>query len=832
MSTSVCGTAIRLLDMGLWPIPIVPGSKAPIADATAPKGEQWGVVPWTERDLRDLYDFTPGAGLGLLLGPAGTIVDLECDGPEGLDSLASLLGGEIVETLGWSSTRGPHHIFRYDPRMGRYPSIVKHASLPGLEIRLGSTGKALQSNCPPTLGTDGEPRRWNGCRDVASLPEAFYERLDAITAKPGRTPAATSAVRPDATGTPLERYVSQAVESECEKAATALDGNRNATLNAASFALGTLVGAGALPRIEAERRLLDAAAGYVSTDGEHAAVATIRSGLDAGEREPRDLSRVGAKRPAESISPIKPINGRSHENEPKEWGPLRIGEPPSVEPFPCDVFPPPLEAFCRSAAESLNAPVDFVGLSMLTTAGAAIGQSVNLRVKGSWHEAPLLYAILIAPPGKVKTPASRAATRPLIDIDNCLRDDSKLVREHWEEAKKAHAKNENAPPPGPEPPQRRAVVKDITRESLCLVLHDNPRGVLCAPDEATAWIGSWNQYRAKGGTDEQFWLSLYSGDPVSVDRKGGRESVNVRHPFCAVLGSIQPDLLASLRDDRGRDNGFLDRLVFSYPDVFPPRVWNETEINVATARDWAEAIDRLRAVEMRTVDDHPRPRLAEFTPEAKARFVQWYNTNGRAMDEPDARSGALSKGEARCARLALILSRLRLACDPCQALQDADGAPPVAAADVEGAIRLDAYFATHLERALYGMSRGAGDSDALALLDWLKRHRLTEFREADVTADLRRFRGDPAGLGDALTGLTRLGAIRPKPETVQPGKRGPKPSPAHEVNPDLLGAPGITANPGNSPSEPTCEPISGNSGNSRRSTVYSTPDGEREVFEL
>lgn len=363
---------------------------------------------------------------------------------------------------------------------------------------------------------------------------------------------------------------------------------------------------------------------------------------------------------------------------------------------------------------------------------------------------------------------------------------------------------------------------------MCVVLQDNPRGVLCSPDEATAWIGSWNQYRGGGGTDAQFWLSLYSGDPVAVDRKGGRESVNARHPFCAVLGSIQPDLLSSLKDDRGRDNGFLDRLVFSYPDTFPPRRWSEAETSEATARDWSEAIHRLHSVEMRTVDGHPRPWLAEFAPEAKALFIGWYDRNGRAMDEPDARSGALSKGEARCARLAIILSRLRLACDPCQPLQDADGVPPVEATDVEGAIRLDAYFHSHLERALYGMNRGVGDPDALALLDWLRRHRLTEFREADVTADLRRFRGDPASLGEALTGLTRLGAIRPKPETAPPGKVGRKPSRAYEVHPELLGAPEITINPNNSPSEPSCEPVIGNSGNFRRSTE----NGVREAFEL
>ena len=55
-------------------------------------------------------------------------------------------------------------------------------------------------------------------------------------------------------------------------------------------------------------------------------------------------------------------------------------------------------------AEATLAPVDFVGASMLATAGAAIGQSVNIQVKRGWNEPPLLFGIIVAPPGKTKSP--------------------------------------------------------------------------------------------------------------------------------------------------------------------------------------------------------------------------------------------------------------------------------------------------------------------------------------------------------------------------------------------------------------------------------------------
>jgi len=153
IQTITClNTALKLLRLGMWPVAIQPGGKAPI-------GNSWGSTRPTEQSLCETFQRCPEAGVGLLLGPEAGIIDIECDGPEGEESLRRLLGGEIILTLGWSSARGPHRLFRYDPRLARYgKSILKLPELPGLEIRIGGNGKQLQSNCPPTVGNDGKPR--------------------------------------------------------------------------------------------------------------------------------------------------------------------------------------------------------------------------------------------------------------------------------------------------------------------------------------------------------------------------------------------------------------------------------------------------------------------------------------------------------------------------------------------------------------------------------------------------------------------------------------------------------------------------------------------------
>lgn len=83
---------------------------------------------------------------------------------------------------------------------------------------------------------------------------------------------------------------------------------RNPALNDAAFAMGTLVGAGWIERAEVERALLDARQrnGYAAKDGEHAALATLRSGLTAGMAHPRAPLADGGAASASNIVPLRP----------------------------------------------------------------------------------------------------------------------------------------------------------------------------------------------------------------------------------------------------------------------------------------------------------------------------------------------------------------------------------------------------------------------------------------------------------------------------------------------------------------------------------------------
>jgi putative DNA primase/helicase len=108
-----------------------------------------------------------------------------------------------------------------------------------------------------------------------------------------------------AEGDAQTRYAARALENESAAVRAAANGERNDRLNRAAYSIGQLVGAGRLDRDQAESELLDAALAVGLP--EYEARRTIRSGFEAGVKEPRDVSHVGNVR-----DPGPSANGTGH----------------------------------------------------------------------------------------------------------------------------------------------------------------------------------------------------------------------------------------------------------------------------------------------------------------------------------------------------------------------------------------------------------------------------------------------------------------------------------------------------------------------------------------
>lgn len=221
-----------MLELGYWPVPIYPrGYRIPrpnrppqIAEGKEPIGKAWGRDRPTEQSLRETFRRYSGAGVGMCLGPDRApggewLIDVESDGADGDLALAEIFAGELVPTLGWTSARGAHRLFRLNAdqvaellgalaKFGRQESGLKTGvwhmpGAPGLEFRMGGwkdeaqgIAKQVQSVAPPTLSTEGIPRQWTG-EELLEWPGWATDRLLEMAERARQEePPATIPVRP------------------------------------------------------------------------------------------------------------------------------------------------------------------------------------------------------------------------------------------------------------------------------------------------------------------------------------------------------------------------------------------------------------------------------------------------------------------------------------------------------------------------------------------------------------------------------------------------------------------------------------------------------------
>lgn len=235
------------------------------------------------RVITELWKRNPGALVGIPTGEriGAWVLDLDvkanANGHEWLEAMEDL-HGSLPETARVRTANGGTHIFF------RYVEGVRNRGGlgAGVDVR-GEGGFVIAAG---SVMSDGRAYHWiddTGPADIADAPDwllklvlpPVYEHTGSFTYQPGSNDA----------------YIESAVRLELEKLAHTGQGQRGYQLNASAFSLGQLVGAGALPRAEAERGLYDAAwaCGVAARDGERETWAKIRRGLDAGEKQPREI---------------------------------------------------------------------------------------------------------------------------------------------------------------------------------------------------------------------------------------------------------------------------------------------------------------------------------------------------------------------------------------------------------------------------------------------------------------------------------------------------------------------------------------------------------------
>lgn len=410
---------------------------------------------------------------------------------------------------------------------------------------------------------------------------------------------------------------------------------------------------------------------------------------------------------------------------------IRSIEP--YRPFPLDSLPSVVWSYVRQGAAALGCDLAFVALPVLAVLASAIGKTPVIRLKRGWTEQAILWTGLVAESGALKSPAHDLGVSYLYTVQErmiaefrqqCAEYGEKL--KEWKEAKKKHKAGEGEDPgEQPEPPVlRRVIVSDITIEKLAEILADNPRGRLVARDELTGWIASFTKYKGKqGGTDVPNWLQLNRAGTLIVDRKtGDRRTLFVKRASVSVCGTIQPGVLARALTADLLDSGFAAPKLLAWATCLPKK-WSETETDPDSESMYQDLLEALLRLDFDEKGGRKGPRILRLSEQAKAVWVQWYNSWAGVQHNSEGElAAAYSKLEAYSARFALIYHVAHYA-----ALQ-ADDAVEIQAEAVEAGIVLAPWFAGETRRVYATLGETAEENEM---------RRLTEFvsaRGGSITA--------------------------------------------------------------------------------------------------
>jgi hypothetical protein len=387
--------------------------------------------------------------------------------------------------------------------------------------------------------------------------------------------------------------------------------------------------------------------------------------------------------PKFDFSNISPKEFSEHTNELIRKG---NDEPEAKKPnpFPIEVFPLAVQEIIKATNESLNFPTDFTGASILYAVSLAIGNTQRVEVKKGWQESSVLFIANVGKPNTNKSHPLSFALQPIFEKDKITFSEYEKKKREYDQAEEKKSISK--------PVWQKFIVSDFTPEALAEVHKFNKRGIGVYVDELAGWFKNFNRYHK--GAEQEFWLSVWSGKPVNNDRKGS-EPVFIPLPFIPVSGNIQTRILFELAKDNRAQNGFIDRILFAFPEGIQKPYWSETEINTVIIDNWKTIISNLLNLHLQFDETtfNPVPEVLKFTPEAFQKLRQWekQNTDLCNNTESEALASIYGKFDIHAVRFSLILEMLRYACG--ESKKEA-----VSIEAVNGALQLVEYFRITAER--------------------------------------------------------------------------------------------------------------------------------------
>ena len=528
-------------------------------------------------------------------------------------------------------------------------------------------------------------------------------------------------------------------------------------------------------------------------------------------KERAKIGNMAFNKPHQSPHPPLPErnrdNGRDHPSAEQahdwrdpDWSILddRRGELPG---FPVGAMPG--AEIIKRAAHGAGVSFDHVAVPLLAIASGVIGTVRRVKASRSWTEPAATWAAIVGLSGSGKTPGMNVSKRSLVEVERkrrtiidekrrtheARRESAKLAREQWK-AKLKETAGETVVSLGqyrdvkaaePMPPEAqdpgpfivpRLFVSDTTIERLAQLISARPSGALMIVDELAALFLNLSRY--SGGSDKEFWLQAWCGDPYRVERMG-REPVDLDHLLVGIVGGLQPHKLS--RSFQGDHDGLYARILFSWPPEPPYRpLTNEV---AELEPEIFNALNRLADLESgQGMEGEFAPRAIPLSDPAVMAFEQFRQYVHGLKESLDGRERDwAAKMPAHALRLALTLALFDYS------LRGGSEPTEVSEAYMRAAIELVTdYFYPHSRAALRQVGLSERHATARRVLIWIRAKRRDEISLMDIRRDALAQSLDQEQTLALIEALGKAGWLRET--TIETGARG-KPARRWSVNPKL-----------------------------------------------
>lgn len=482
---------------------------------------------------------------------------------------------------------------------------------------------------------------------------------------------------------------------------------------------------------------------------------------------------------------------------PEEWPEPVLPGTQTTPEIPANLLPTWSGAMVQAVADSTQTPPALAFMSCLAVLATVLQRRFEVSPHGSDYTEPLcLWTVSASPPGTRKSsvlgsmlgPAVRweklhadRMRREIIRVNSARALSKKRVERLLQDAAKAKDSNEReglrdeivreeaeAPDEVRAP---RLFTSDSTPERLAVLLAEHGERMAVHSDEAGSFQIMGGLY-SSGHANLDVYLQAHAGSPMRVDR--ATRAVHVDRPALSFGLLVQPGTLADVAGSkRFRDSGLLARFLWSIPD---------STVGTRDVRRHAPIPEHIKEAYERGIfgllegwaDPVGKPKVLTFTDPARE---LWFDF-AQEIENQQGEGGRYASISDWTSKLPGALARVAAVLELAEVGQTADEVSELA---MRRALQLGNLLIEHARAAFALLGTDAVDTDAAAVVRWVKASGLQEFtrREAQKAQE-GRFRSVER-LEKAMERLEAGDVVR----STKRRRPGAPPSVVYRVNPRL-----------------------------------------------